>query len=377
MRLRSKLLTMAGGSWPVLSWLRGKCRGVEIRRVDGGVELRKGDLAVLLAAKHAFFAPEVCGAFDVFAGGVPPVVTDGVSIADYAAWPDAFNLVRFSLRHGVRVESRCGNFWLRKDSRAMVLGPRHFVYAPDLAEKFELYYSPLVPEVVDGVEVLDYSRPGKLQTYRSSGLQFEMASFPEEEEAIEEYFKWYRPKLGDLVFDIGAHCGVSTYQLSKLVGNEGRVVAFEPDPVNYGILMRNIERHDLRNVVAQNVAIAGSGGKLEFNSEGTIGSGLVSQMQRDSVGSIVMVDAMTIADAFGRWGKPAFCKIDIEGAEIDVLKAAMRLLREDQTHFALDTNHPKENGEMTTRDVEALFRDCGYEVLSEANPLWTTWARPK
>jgi len=57
-----------------------------------------------------------------------------------------------------------------------------------------------------------------VQRYAKSGLEFEMASFPEEEDAIEEYFRWYRPKSGDLVFDMGAHCGVSTYWLSKLVG---------------------------------------------------------------------------------------------------------------------------------------------------------------
>jgi hypothetical protein len=47
------------------------------------------------------------------------------------------------------------------------------------------------------------------------------------------------------------------------------------------------------------------------------------------------------------------------------------------TNFALDTNHPKKDGKMTNVEVEVLFRDYGYEVTSEANPLLTTWARPK
>jgi FkbM family methyltransferase len=258
----------------------------------------------------------------------------------------------------------------------MVLARKHLVYAPDMAEKFDLYFSPLVPEKRDGMEVLDFSQPGKLQTYKKSGLQFEMASFPEEEEAIEEYFKWYRPQAGDLVFDMGAHCGVSTYHLSKLVGQQGHVVCFEPDPVNFAILQRNIERHRMANVTAVNLAIAGTNGKLAFNSEGTIGSSLVSLLGRESAGSVLMVDAITLQDAFDQYGVPAFCKIDIEGAEVDVIAKSAELLRGCKTQFALDTNHPKADGQCTDKEIEALFRSYGYEVLSEANPLLTTWARP-
>src|ERR1700691_4887509 len=126
---------------------------------------------------------------------------------------------------------------LRKGGREMRLASKHFVYAPTLAEHFDDYFNDLVPEDIDGRKVLDYSRPGILQTYLRSGLQFQMASFPEEEEAIEGYFHWYTPKVGDTIFDIGAHCGVSSYHFAKLVGSTGHVVAFEPDPVNFSLLV--------------------------------------------------------------------------------------------------------------------------------------------
>jgi FkbM family methyltransferase len=176
---------------------------------------------------------------------------------------------------------------------------------------------------------------------------------------------------------MGAHCGVSTYHLSKLVGPEGKVVAFEPDPLNFEILKRNIERHSLTNVVAENAAIAGTSGKLAFSSEGTVGSMLMSVLPRESAGSVVMVEAMTLADAFARWGVPAFCKIDIEGAEIEVISKSAEVLRTHKTNFSLDTCHLKPNGQSTHSDVEALFRSYGYEAASEANPMMETWARPE
>jgi FkbM family methyltransferase len=338
--------------------------------------MERGDRALILLSKHIFFAPVLCDNFDVFAHALPTEVRDGVAIVDFARNPDAFNQCRLSLQHGVTLDSAEGSFRLKKDRRVMIISPRHLVYSADIAKQFDIYFSPLVPRERDGELVLDFSRPGNLQRYAKSGLEFEMASFPEEEEAIEEYFRWYRPQRGDLVFDIGAHCGVSTHHLARLVGPEGRVVAFEPDPGNFAILQRNLERHGLRNVEAQNLAVAGNAGRLAFNAEGTIGSSLSSLMQRASVGETVMVDAVTLADAFARWGTPAFCKIDIEGAEVDALAAAGEVLRKCPTNLALDTNHPRADGSTTEKPVESLLSSYGYEVASEANPLLTTWARP-
>jgi len=337
--------------------------------------MRREDRSMLLSPKHVFFAEEICNSFDAYSHALSSMELEGIISVDFASSPESFDLVRRCLQLGVKIEHRANEICLHKGERVMILSSRHFIYAWDMTQKFDLYFSPLVPEEREGSLVLDYSRPGRLQTYRKSGLQFEMASFPEEEESIEEYFRWYRPKPGDTVFDVGAHCGVSTYHLSTLVGPNGRVISFEPDPINYSILQRNIERHGLSNVTAQNIALAGTAGRLQFNSEGTIGSALVSQLFRDSVGSIIEVDALTLSDAFEKWGEPAFCKIDIEGAELEVVANSGDLLRKCQTNFAFDTNHPKENGEMTNGEIEAMFRSYGYEVASEANPLLTTWAR--
>jgi FkbM family methyltransferase len=308
---------------------------------------------------------------------LPIARQDDIEVTDFSANPDAANWEQMCLKRGVTIESRDSVIWLRKDARVMILSPQHFVYSVSMAERFELYFDPLVPREQDGLMILDYSRPGTVQRYAKSGLDFEMASFPEEEEAIEEYFRWYRPKSGDLVFDMGAHCGVSTYRLSKLVGVEGKVISFEPDPLNYSILKRNIERHGLKNVVAVNIAVAGKTGDLPFNCEGTIGSSLASLMLRECVGSTVMVEAITLNDAFERWGAPAFCKIDIEGAEIDALAAAQDALSRHATYLAIDTNHPQADGSMTDRKIEAILQSYGYDAISEAKPLMTTWARPK
>ena len=103
---------------------------------------------------------------------------------------------------------------------------------------------------------------------------------------------------------------------------------------------------------------------------------LMSVLDRAPASNVVTVDAITLADTFERWGVPDFCKVDIEGSEIEVIAKSADLLRANKTNFALDTCHLKPDGKSTHSDVEALFRSYGYEASSEAKPLMATWARP-
>lgn len=256
----------------------------------------------------------------------------------------------------------------------MLLAYKHFVYAGDMAKKFEIYFDPLVPTEINGRQVVDYTKPS-LQTYRATGLQFELASFPEEVEAIESYFRWYRPQAGDLIFDVGAHCGVSTHYLAQLVGATGGVIAFEPDPVNLTLLQRNISRHGLKNVTVVAAALSDKDGTAAFLAEGTIGSTLEDFSTRGTVGKSVEVPTYTLATAFEKWGRPKFCKVDIEGAEIALFDRARDVLRKGGVNYAVDTNHLVD-GAFSAGRIENIFRDCGMESVSDM-AAGTTWGRPQ
>jgi FkbM family methyltransferase len=289
-------------------------------------------------------------------------------------------LVRFLIdrkcrQFGATLTNKSSFLSLRKDKREMRLALKHFVYAPDMAERFDTYFSPLVPTQAAGMLMLDFSQPGVLQTYANSGLKFQMASFPEEDEAIASYFYWHTPQAGDTVFDVGAHCGVSSYHFSKLVGPTGRVIAFEPDPVSYSLLLANIERHQLSNVTPLQIAVSDTHGEAEFNCEASIGSGLTQHSPRETIGNVTKVKTVSLEDAFLSWGPPRFCKIDIEGAEITVISAAQDFLRKVPCQFALDTNHLVD-GSFTDQRIEKLFQECGYESASSISGMKTTWARP-
>ncbi len=375
--IRTFLLTIVGRSRLAQSVVASRCRpsGVELRSRRDELLLTSGGRSIQLHPKHLPFAPDVARRFDAYYFSRSLTEVDSVPVVDYSS-PHDLLVMRRVERAGASLRYAEGVFRLQKDNRVMLLQRRHFIYVADLAEDFDTYFSPIVPLEEDGLLVVDYSRPGILQTYRSSGLQFEMPSFPEQEEAIDEYFRWYRPKPGDTVFDMGAHCGVSTCLLAGMVGPQGRVVAFEPDPLNFNLLVRNLDRHGHSNVTALNIAVSSTNGTAPFHCEGTVGSGLASVIKRDTAGSTVDVETVTLAEAFVRWGQPVFCKIDIEGAEIGVLASSKDILSAHKIHIALDTHHFV-NGVLTTKAVERMLRSYGYDTASNRNPFATTWARPK
>ena len=276
--------------------------------------------------------------------------------------------------HGIELRFRGPAVEIARDGRVIRIAAGQFGYAPAIAAKFDHYFGQVEPAESNGSLVVDYSAP-RLQRYRASGLEFEVSSVPEEEDAIKEYFRWYRPAEGDTVFDLGAYCGVSAYALSRAAGDEGRVFAFEPDEGSHVLLLRNIERHGLRNVVPLRLAVAGSAGRAAFMAEGTLGSVLQRHSSRAAMGAVREVETVTLAGAFERFGVPAFVKMDIEGSEVEVLEAAREVLRSTSAQYALDTDHWV-GGRRTTAAVERVFAECGYETLSsDESGFMTTWAR--
>ncbi len=276
---------------------------------------------------------------------------------------------------GVFLESLPEYLELRRGNHAIRIAHKHFVYVPEIAAQFDAYFAQVRSTPRAGIETVDYSKPAR--HVLPSGLSFDMPAFPEEQESIDAYFKYWTPRPGDLVYDIGAHCGMSTYRLSTLVGPTGRVIAFEPDPATFPFLIRNIEYHKLSNVVPIQAAVLDRGGKLPFSSEGALGSGFPEYTSRGTADKTVMVEGVTLTEAFQKYGVPSFCKLDIEGAETAALEAASEAIKKERIHFALDTNHP--NGQLATTHeaVEEVFRRCGYQVKSEAiNGLMNTWASP-
>ena len=278
------------------------------------------------------------------------------------------------LRNHLRVEFGEAHIDIIKGRQVIRISKLHAAYLPDMVHSFDYYFTPVYFGVEGKREVVDYSRT-RVHKYRDTGLEFELTSLPEETAALEGYFKWYRPAEGDVVFDAGAYCGVSAYHFSKMVGDSGHVYAFEPDAKNYESLKHNIERHGLKNVTPVPLGLAGKNGVAHFHSEGALGSVLAGNANRPSAGTVEQVETITLEAACRRFGVPAFAKVDIEGAEIEMLEGAREFLTTQPIQFAFDSNHTVD-GALTFTSIEQILTQCGYEATSSASlGFMTTWAR--
>ena len=80
-----------------------------------------------------------------------------------------------------------------------------------------------------------------------------------EKEVIEKQIK-----KGDVILDIGANIGFYTLIMAKLVGEKGKVYAFEADPTNFEILKKNVEVNGYKNIVLVNKVVSNKNEKIKF-----------------------------------------------------------------------------------------------------------------
>ncbi len=166
-----------------------------------------------------------------------------------------------------------------------------------------------------------------------------------EDDIIERFL----PKQGDIVVDIGAHMGRYTIIGAKRVGAQGKVVAIEAHPGNFEMLNRNIKLNQLTNVIPLNYAVYSKETKIklylpEVESGYTIYNTIMSNRARTE-DKFVEVSANTldyilqskeITDV--NW-----IKIDVEGAEFEVLKGASNVLSKSKDIALLIEVHGLDN----------------------------------
>jgi len=123
---------------------------------------------------------------------------------------------------------------------------------------------------------------------------------------------------GSTVVDVGAHLGESALLFSELVGSSGKVVAFEPDPVAFKSLRKNLEMNKIGNVIAVEESVADKVGKVVLSTD-RFGSGLAAISRHDgpSGGRRQVEVASTTLDEYCEANNlsPDWVKIDAEGAE--------------------------------------------------------------
>jgi FkbM family methyltransferase len=148
-----------------------------------------------------------------------------------------------------------------------------------------------------------------------------------------------RVRPGDIVFDIGANVGFFSLLASKLVGPKGRVYAFEPLPRNLSYIEQHLRLNAVTNVTVKPIAIASTSGTASFGDGENESQARLSEKGEHHVTTASLDDL--VANGTPR---PAFIKMDIEGAEFDALRGAPILLSSAGLTIVLSTHGHEQQG---------------------------------
>lgn len=128
------------------------------------------------------------------------------------------------------------------------------------------------------------------------------------------------------VVNIGANIGYYTLIAASMVGPNGKVIAFEPEPRNYKLLVENIDKNGYRNVIPIQAAVSDKQGILKFFlSESNLGASSLAEKNIAKKGGFIEVETNLLDNFLSNYTKD--CKVDLiqvdaEGSEGLILDGA-------------------------------------------------------
>jgi FkbM family methyltransferase len=177
-------------------------------------------------------------------------------------------------------------------------------------------------------------------------------------------------KPGDTYIDIGANYGYMSINADQIVGNDGLVIAIEPEPRVRDLLKFNSKLNKSRLTIVGK-AVSDSEGQANFNVATEIGLSRLDNSKKNTFGmdlnNKVTVQKTTldiIIRDFAHNRNVKFVKIDVEGHELNILNGALNLVSRNKTIFMLEINHGAlSQSDLGFKDIFEFFTERSYKVF--------------
>ena len=138
----------------------------------------------------------------------------------------------------------------------------------------------------------------------------------------------FEVKNDAVVFDIGAFKGDTAYFFSKKCSNKARIYAFEPDENNYKILLKIKDKYKLNNVIASNILFSNLETEINFLSMDLNRPAI--KMKSTTIDKFVEENNIEKID---------YIKMDVEGAEKNILEGAIKTIKKFKPSLAIAIYH--------------------------------------
>lgn len=193
------------------------------------------------------------------------------------------------------------------------------------------------------------------------------------------WYRWYKPKPGDVVVDIGAGMGEDTLLFSRSVGERGNVFSFEAHPVTARCLRKTVEYSKLSNVVPVQAAVFSRRCTLEIEDRAAEAwqENTIMGVNRGSAKSFsVPAFPLDEFEPLQNCSQVELLKMNIEGAEIEALAGMPNTLKKVRhvcvaCHDFLAASNPKMKTKETCRNA---LTEAGFTVY-ETDPSSPPWER--
>jgi len=176
---------------------------------------------------------------------------------------------------------------------------------------------------------------------------------------------------GSVCVDVGANVGYFSILMSRLVGKHGQTIAFEPMPENVELLRENIEVNGLENIVVVAAAAGDESGSVELlnaASDRATKTASVVGYHIEGPAQTTVVRCVRLDDYFdASVPPPALIKIDVEGAELMVLKGARQTIAKSQPTLIVEIHGWGSSGSQEVLDLLAEYGYCGKIVEIRAS----------
>ncbi len=170
-----------------------------------------------------------------------------------------------------------------------------------------------------------------------------------------------------VIIDCGSHFGQAVI-FFKLIYPNAKIICFEPDNHTFSILRENVESNSIQDVEMHNKAVADYDGDINFYNIDDNKSSVVMSTVKERVqnGNLNVVEATRVSNYIN--GTVDFLKMDIEGAELSVLK---ELLKSNKLRYVKQMvieyhHHIKEHEDNFSHTLE-LIEDAGFGYQIEAD----------
>jgi FkbM family methyltransferase len=178
-------------------------------------------------------------------------------------------------------------------------------------------------------------------------------------------------RAGDVVYDVGSNVGLYTVLLAKAVGDQGSVIAFEPQHECFAHLGENLALNGVTPVRSFHKALGETSGQARLYSSKVIGnSSLVRQNEDDANTEIVEIASGDELAAAEHLPGPRVVKIDVEGYEYSVIQGLRKTLAQTSCELVCCEVHPSLLPAGVTPDmVVSLLDSLGFRHI-ETFPRW-------